>query len=141
MRQLSKTETIILLVGGLLMVVGAGGSMFLQSWAAYIFAPGALMFAAMQMRQTYDGNNFTVRRLRRILLTSDVLFLLAGLLMLANQSNFFGIDLLLYIKYVHNNWIVVLLVKKRQKNANNCANVLKCANIFSYFDIRLYICQ
>ncbi len=142
MRQLSKTETIILLVGGLLMVVGAGGSMFLQSWAAYIFALGALMFAAMQMRQTYDGNNFTVRRLRRILLTSDVLFLLAGLLMLANQSNFFGIDLLLYIKYVHNNWIVVLLVaKKRQKNANNCANVLKCANIFSYFDIRLYICQ
>ena len=110
MRQLSKTETIILLVGGLLMVVGAGGSMFLQSWAAYIFAPGALMFAAMQMRQTYDGNNFTVRRLRRILLTSDVLFLLAGLLMLANQSNFFVIDLLLYIKYVHNNWIVVLLV-------------------------------
>ena len=110
MRQLSKTETIILLVGGLLMVVGAGGSMFLQSWAAYIFAPGALMFAAMQMRQTYDGNNFTVRRLRRILLTSDVLFLFAGLLMLANQSNFFGIDLLLYIKYVHNNWIVVLLV-------------------------------
>jgi len=110
MRQLSKTETIILLVGGLLMVVGAGGSMFLQSWAAYIFAPGALMFAAMQMRQTYEGNTFTVRRLRRILLTSDVLFLLAGLLMLANQSNFFGIDLLLYIKYVHNNWIVVLLV-------------------------------
>ena len=110
MRQLSKTETIILLVGGLLMVVGAGGSMFLQSWAAYIFAPGALMFAAMQMRQTYDGNNFTVRRLRRILLTSDVLFLLAGLLMLANQSNFFGINLLLYIKYVHNNWLIALLV-------------------------------
>ena len=110
MRQLSSTETIILLVGGLLMVVGAGGSMFLQSWAAYIFALGALMFAAMQMRQSYDGNNFTIRRLRRILLTSDVLFLLAGLLMLANQSNFFGINLLLYIKYVHNNWIVVLLV-------------------------------
>ena len=92
------------------MVVGAGGSMFLQSWAAYIFGPGALMFAAMQMRQSYDGNNFTIRRLRRIQLTSDVLFLLAGLLMLANQSNFFGINLLLYIKYVHNNWIVVLLV-------------------------------
>ena len=110
MRQLSSTETIILLVGGLLMVVGAGGSMFLQSWAAYIFGPGALMFAAMQMRQSYDGNNFTIRRLRRIQLTSDVLFLLAGLLMLANQSNFFGINLLLYIKYVHNNWIVVLLV-------------------------------
>jgi hypothetical protein len=110
MKQLSSIETAILLIGGLLMVVGAGGSMFLQSWAAYIFAPGALLFAAMQMRQSYDGNNFTIRRLRRIQLTSDVLFLLAGLLMLANQSNFFGINLLLYIKYVHNNWIIVLLV-------------------------------
>ena len=110
MKQLSNIETAILLIGGLLMVVGAGGSMFLQSWAAYIFAPGALLFAAMQMRQSYDGNNFTIRRLCRIQLTSDVLFLLAGLLMLANQSNFFGINLLLYIKYVHNNWIIVLLV-------------------------------
>ena len=110
MKQLSNIETAILLIGGLLMVVGAGGSMFLQSWAAYIFAPGALLFAAMQMRQSYDGNNFTIRRLRRIQLTSDVLFLLAGLLVLANQSNFFGINLLLYIKYVHNNWIIVLLV-------------------------------
>lgn len=110
MKQLSNIETAILLIGGLLMVVGAGGSMFLQSWATYIFASGALLFAAMQMRQSYEGNNFTIRRLRRIQLTSDVLFLLAGLLMLANQSNFFGINLLLYIKYVHNNWIVVLLV-------------------------------
>jgi hypothetical protein len=110
MKQLSSIETAILLIGGLLMVVGAGGSMFLQSWAAYIFAPGALLFAAMQMRQSYEGNNFTIRRLRRIQLTSDVFFMLAGLLMLANQSNFFGINLLLYIKYVHNNWIIVLLV-------------------------------
>lgn len=110
MKQLSNIETAILLIGGLLMVVGAGGSMFLQSWAAYIFALGALLFAAMQMRQSYEGNNFTIRRLRRIQLTSDVLFLLAGLLVLANQSNFFGINLLLYIKYVHNNWIIVLLV-------------------------------
>ena len=84
--------------------------MLLQSWAAYAFAPGALLFAAMQMRQTYEGQNFTVRRLRRMLLLSDALFLLAGLLMLANQSNFLGLSQLLYIKYVHNNWIVVLLV-------------------------------
>ena len=84
--------------------------MLLRSWAAYAFVPGALLFAAMQMRQTYEGQNFTVRRLRRMLLLSDALFLLAGLLMLANQSNFLGLSQLLYIKYVHNNWIVVLLV-------------------------------
>ena len=131
MKQLSNIETAILLIGGLLMVVGAGGSMFLQSWAAYIFAPGALLFAAMQMRQSYDGNNFTIRRLRRIQLTSDVLFLLAGLLMLANQSNFFGINLLLYIKYVHNNWIIVLLV------AAKCFKMRKYFFVFQYKVVHL----
>ena len=110
MRQLSKTETILFLLGGLLMVVGAGASMFLQSWASYVFAPGALLFVAMQLRQRYDGNNFTIRRLRHIIIVSDVLFLVAALLMFANQSNFLGLDYLSYIKYVHNNWIVVLLV-------------------------------
>ena len=110
MRQLSKTETILLLLGGLLMVVGAGASMFLQSWASYVFAPGALLFVAMQLRQRYEGNNFTIRRLRHIMIVSDVLFLVAALLMFANQSNFLGLDYLSYIKYVHNNWIVVLLV-------------------------------
>ena len=99
-----------MLIGGLLMVIGAGASMFLQVWAAYIFAPGALMFAAIQMRQSYDGTNFAIRRLRRIMVISDVFFLIAALLMLANQSNFLGISYFQYIKYVHNNWIVVLLV-------------------------------
>ena len=110
MRQLSSLETALMLVGGLLMVVGSGAIMLLQSWAAYVFVPGALLFSAIQMRQTYNGTLFSVRRLRRILLVSDVLFLVAALLMLANQSNFLGLDHLTYIKYVHNNWIVVLLV-------------------------------
>ena len=92
------------------MVIGAGASLFLQTWAPYVFAPGAVLFAAMQMRQRYEGTNFTIRRLRHIMLLSDVLFLLAALLMFANMSNFFGLNLLTYIKYVHNNWIVVLLV-------------------------------
>ena len=77
MRQLNNVETALLLLGGLLMVVGSGASLFLQS---------------------------------RILIISDVLFLVAALLMFANEGNFLGIQYLSYIKYVHNNWIVVLLV-------------------------------
>ena len=110
MKQLSSIETAILLVGGLLMVVGAGAWLFLQSWAPWVYAPGALMFAAMQLRQRYEGNVFTIRRLRRMIIVSDILFLVAALLMFANQSNFLGLDYLLYIKYVRNNWVVVLLV-------------------------------
>ena len=110
MRQLSNIETWVMLAGGLLMVVGSGASLFLQAWAPYVFAPGALMFVAMQMRQRYEGDNFTIRRLRRMMLLGDGLFLIAALLMFANQSNFFQLNYLSYIKYVHNNWIVVLLV-------------------------------
>lgn len=110
MRLLSSVEVWLMLAGGLLMVIGSGASLFLQSWAPYVFAPGAVLFAAMQMRQRYEGSDFTIRRLRKMMLLSDVLFLIAALLMFANESNFLGLNYLSYIKYVHNNWIVVLLI-------------------------------
>ena len=110
MRQLEKWETALLLAGGLLMVAGSGLYILLQSWAVYLYAPGSVLFAAMQMRQTYQGRNATVRRLRHIQLLSDVLFLLAALLMIANESNFLPLDYLSYVKYVHNNWVIVLMV-------------------------------
>lgn len=99
-----------MLLGGVLMVIGSGASLFMQSWAPYAFAPGSLLFAAVQMRQTYEGTNFTIRRLRRIMLVSDVLFLVAALMMFANQANFFGLNFLVYLQYVHNNWIIILLL-------------------------------
>jgi hypothetical protein len=64
----------------------------------------------MQLQQRYDGNDFTIRRLRRLMIVSDVLFLLSALLMIANQSNFLPFDYLSYLRYVRNNWIVALLI-------------------------------
>ena len=107
---MSKTETALLLTGGLLMVVGSGAYMLLQQWACYVFSVGALLFVAMQLRQRYEGNDFTIRRLRRLMIVSDVLFLLSALLMIANQSNFLPFDYLSYLRYVRNNWIVALLI-------------------------------
>ena len=110
MKQLTKVQNIIFLVGGLLMVIGAGSSLLAWSLAPYVFAVGALCFASMQMQQRYEGQSFTIRRLRRILLISDVLFLVAALLMLANQGNFFGLSYITYIQYVYNKWVIVLLI-------------------------------
>ena len=45
-----------------------------------------------------------------MMLISDVLFLLAAVLMFANEGNFFGLNILTYVKYVHNNWVIMLLV-------------------------------
>ena len=110
MRQLSKWEVYLFLLGGLLMVVGAGANVLFQSWAPFVYALGALLFAAIQMSQRYQGRSIVLRRLRRIVLMSDVLFLLAALLMIANRPGFMGIDQLTYLKYIHNNWVVILLV-------------------------------
>ena len=110
MRQLSKVQSIIYLVGGLVMVVGAGATLLAWRLAPYVFAVGAICFASMQMLQRYEGQNFVIRRLRRIMLLSDVLFLVAALLMLANQGNFLGLSYITYIQYVYNKWVVVLLI-------------------------------
>lgn len=100
----------MLLAGGLLMVVGSAACILLQTWGAYVFAVGSLMFVAMQLRQTYDGKLYTVRRLHRMMILSDVLFLVAALMLIANQSNFLGLDYYYYVQYIHNNWVIVLLV-------------------------------
>lgn len=110
MKQLNRIENVIFLVGAVLMVVGSGAHLFMQQWAPYVFAMGSLAFVLMQLKQRYDGRNVVIRRLRRIMITSDVFFLLSALLMFANQGNFLGLDRLTYINYVHNNWVVTLLV-------------------------------
>ncbi len=110
MNQLNKTQNIIFLVGGLMMVIGAGTSLFAWSLAPYIYAIGAICFTAMQMLQRYEGKNFTVRRLRRMMLISDLLFLLAALLMFANMGNFLHLSQVDYVQYVYNKWVIVLLI-------------------------------
>ena len=84
--------------------------MFLKDVAPYIFAVGAVAFVAMQVQQRYEGDNFTIQRLRRIMLMSDVLLILAAALMFADYGNPFGLDQLTWLNYIHNNWIVVLLI-------------------------------
>ena len=110
MKPLSKLQNTIFLVGGLLMVIGAGSSLLMWRWAPYLFAVGALGFASMQMLQRYEGKNVTIRRLRRMMLLSDVLFLVAALLMFANQGNVFGLSHITYVQYIYNKWVVVLLI-------------------------------
>ena len=110
MKQLNKWQNTVFLIGAVLMVAGAGASVVRWPWFPYVYAVGAVCFASMQMLQRYDGPSFTIRRLRRIMILSDVLFLLAGVLMFATQGNTFGLDWIYYLTYVRNNWVVVLLL-------------------------------
>ena len=110
MRELNKIQTAIFLLGGILMAIGAGTTLLGWGSAPYIFAIGALGFSSMQMLQRYEGPSFTIRRLRRMMLLSDVLFLVAALLMFASKGNFLGLSYITYIEYVYNKWVVVLLI-------------------------------
>jgi hypothetical protein len=110
MKKLNNVQVAVFLLGALLMVIGAGTSMLAWGSAPYVFSVGALCFASMQMLQRYEGSNFVIRRLRRIQLVSDVLFLVSGLLMIANKGNFLGLSYITYIEYVYNKWVITLLV-------------------------------
>ena len=110
MKQLNKIQLIIYVVGAVLMAIGAGGTIPGWTVAPYIYCVGALGFTSMQMQQRYDGKNITIRRLRRMMLISDFLFLLAGVLMLVNGNNVFGLDYITYVEYVYNKWVIVLLI-------------------------------
>ena len=110
MRQLNKWQNAIFLVGAVLMVVGAGVHLLGWAGAPYLYAVGALGFSSMQMLQRYEGSNFVIRRLRRIMLLSDVLFLVSAVLMFASQGNAFHLSHITYLQYVYNKWVVTLLI-------------------------------
>ena len=110
MRPLNRYQTAIYLIGALMMAAGAGLSIMVWRIAPYIFSVGTLAFVSMQFLQRYEGTNFVIRRLRRIMLLSDCLFLLSALLMIANMGNVFGLDHLTYINYVYNKWVITLLI-------------------------------
>ena len=84
MRQLNKWQTIVFMLGGMGMVVGAGmfALQFAQQWACWIFLAGALAFASMQWLQRYEGTSITIRRLRRMQVLAGVFFIITGVLCL-----------------------------------------------------------
>lgn len=110
MKQLNSLQNAIFVSGAVLMVAGAALWMMFKGLAPWIFAVGALAFVAMQVQQRYEGDNFIIQRLRRIMLMSDVLLILTAALMFADDGNPFGLDHLTWLNYIHNNWMVLLLL-------------------------------
>ena len=119
MKQLTRLQSLIFLAGGLLMVVGAGLFVFSnKQLASWIFLVGAIAFVSMQMQQQYEGTNFVIRRLRRIMTLADICFILAALLMVENAYNFLlplFVDHLQnglndYIIYIMGKWVVMLRI-------------------------------
>ncbi len=115
MQRLSPLQTAIMLIGGILMVAGTGCYVFLfqQPIACWVALVGALAFSLVQMCQRYDGSDFVIRRLRRIMIFADVLFVVAGLMMVESCYGFLRpmfSDQHTYFTWIYNKWIIALLV-------------------------------
>lgn len=139
MKQLSKLQSTLFLIGGVLMVIGAGCYAFIyaQQVVCWVCLAGALLFASMQVSETYEGNNQAVKRLKRIMTFADIFFVLSGLLMVDSAYMFMRdsfTDIVSYYNLVYNKWVLLLLVaailemytmhrisaelKKEEKNQN-----------------------
>lgn len=89
-------------LGGLLLIVGAALYMFRPLVAFVLYTIGALCFGCLQMLQSYDGQNFIIRRLRRQQLLGALALLLAACCM-CMQTFRFGFAL-------RNEWVVCLAI-------------------------------
>lgn len=139
MKQLSKLQSTLFLIGGVLMVIGAGCYAFIyaQQVVCWVYLAGAVLFASMQVSETYEGNNQAVKRLKRIMTFADIFFVLSGLLMVDSAYMFMRdsfTDIVSYYNLVYNKWVLLLLVaailemytmhrisaelKKEEKNQN-----------------------
>lgn len=114
MKQLNTLQSALFLTGGILMVVGAGCFvfMFAQQIVCWIYLLGALLFAAMQVNQAYEGQNPTIKRLKKIMTFADIFFVLAGLLMVDSANMWLRdsfSDPVTYFNLIYNKWVMLLL--------------------------------
>jgi uncharacterized membrane protein len=120
MKQLNKTQSVIFLVGGILMVIGAGCCSFMwhSAFFSFVFLLGSFLFAIMQCMQSYDGLNVVIKRLKRIMTVADLLFVLSGIIMVETTNGFMrnifsgdgGSGYINYITYIYNKWVLLLLI-------------------------------
>lgn len=119
MKQLSKIQSAIFLLGGVLMVVGAGSYAFrfiypkMLLYTCWLFLVGTILFSVIQAMQLYEGKSFVIHRLKRIQAMADICFVLSGISMVdtvyAFARNWFS-NYETYITYFYNKWVLLLLI-------------------------------
>ncbi len=121
-RPLTRMQSALFVAGGVLMVAGMGCFVLIRTpqwaqtarlWAAVAYLAGAVLFAVLQIMQSYRGGDFIIRRLKNIMTMADLLFVLAGVLMIDTCTEFLRqlfSNPVNYFNYLYNKWLVMLLV-------------------------------
>lgn len=146
MKQLSKLQTTLFIIGGVLMVIGAAcfafGFIFptMLLYTSWVFLIGTVLFSIVQAMQIYEGESRVIHRLKSIQGIADIFFVLSGISMVdtvyAFARHWFS-NYETYITFFYNKWVVLLLIAavlelytthrisnelkstERQKNLNN----------------------
>lgn len=119
MKELNKWQSILFVVGGCIMTIGAVGfivvlgNIDVRRVFSWVYLVGAVAFSIMQTFQSYEGVNFVIRRLKRIQGIASLLFIIAGFLMIDNMwavtRPFFNNDID-YLNTMGNKWVLALLI-------------------------------
>lgn len=119
MKQLSKLQSVIFLLGGVLMVVGAACFAFgfiypkMMLFTSWLFLAGTVLFSVIQAMQVYEGPSLIIHRLKRMQYVADIFFVLSGISMVdtvyAFARHWFS-NQETYITYFYNKWVVFLLI-------------------------------
>lgn len=119
MKQLSKIQSAIFMLGGVLMVIGAGCFVFgfihpkVLLYTCWVFLVGTVCFGVIQAMQLYEGDSQVIHRLKRIQGLADICFVLSGISMVdtvyAFARHWFS-NYETYITYFYNKWVLFLLI-------------------------------
>ena len=119
MKQLSKLQSVIFLLGGVLMVVGAACFAFgfiqpqMLLYTSWLFLLGNVLFGVIQAMQVYEGTSLVIHRLKRMQYVADIFFVLSGVSMVDTVYVFarkWFDNYETYITYFYNKWVVFLLI-------------------------------
>ena len=92
---MKKYYPVIFMAGAVLVLCGAAVMVTQWAYAPYVYSAGALMVAGVQFADGYEGNDITMKRLRKQQVFGAILLLLAGLFMFTTR---------------HNEWVVCLTI-------------------------------
>ena len=127
MKQLSKVQSAIFLLGGVLMVVGAAGFAFYRPGllnikgygncivriTSWLFLIGTVLFSVIQAMQIYEGKSLVIIRLKKIQNVANILFVLAGISMVDTVYSFilrWFENPQIYYSFFSGKWIVLMLI-------------------------------
>ena len=104
MKELTKFQMYLYNIGGILLLIGAfmPVEVSLMPYAPYVYLSGAVAFGGMQLLQRYEGQNITIKRLRRQQVIASCLIIASGFVFMLTAHGLLPLQ--------EKSWMVLLAI-------------------------------